>query len=48
MVSAGSDWKEQLNILCAAADTRIPRSLFLHWLEHQHLKTACKRFVSEL
>ena len=46
--SAGSYCKEQLNILCATADTGIPQSLFLHSLEHQHLKTGLMRRVSEL
>ena len=46
--SAGSYCKDQLNILRATADTWIPQSLFLHWFEHQHLKTGLRRHVPEL
>lgn len=45
--SAGSYYKEQRNILCVTADTQILQYLFLHSLEHQHLKTGCKRCISE-
>lgn len=46
--SAGSCCKEWLNIICATADTGISQSLFLHWLEHQRVKTGLKRHITEL